>query len=61
MSLTGMVHLEEYRAAEGELTLRVQTEEDDKMCALLLESVFQTVMAGLAAVEEEYPEYVYIA
>ena len=60
MSLEGMVHLERH-VADGELNLRAETEDGDKMSALLLAAVVKTVYAGLLAVEEEYPDYVYIS
>ena len=61
MSLTGMAHLTRFEAADGELNLEVCTEDGDKMSELLLRATFDTVMAGLNALEEAYPDYVYIS
>ena len=60
MSLQGMVHLSQVSASDGELTLRAETESGDKMSALLLACVFETVMAGLTALEADYPDYLIV-
>ena len=61
MSLTGMVHLTQCEIAPGELTLVAQTEEDDKMSELILRDTFETVLAGLDAIEENYADYIEIS
>ena len=58
MSLEGMVHLARCDVADGEVSLRVETEDGDKMSELMLQSAVRTVMAGFAALEEAYGEYV---
>ena len=60
MSLTGMVRIARCDVTDGALELRVETDEDDKMSALLLNDTFAVVLAGLSALEEEYEDYVEI-
>lgn len=61
MSLTGMVHLTRCEIADGEITVLAETEDGDKMSEIMLRDTFDTVMAGLDALEEDYSDYVYIS
>ena len=58
LSVSGVAHLPMLHVAPGELHLRAETEPGDKMSALLLAGAFDTVMAGLSALEEDYADYV---
>ena len=60
MSLAGMVHLTQCEIADGALTVEAQTEDGDKMSELRLRDTFDTVLAGLEALEENYAGYVEI-
>ena len=60
MTAEGIVRLTGCETGDGELHLRVETEKNDKMCELLLRNTFAAVMAGFAALEEDYADYVMI-
>ena len=60
MSLAGMVHMAQCDIADGELTVVAETEDGDKMSELRLRDTFDTVLAGLEALEEDYADYIEI-
>ncbi len=58
MSLAGIVQLTQCDIADGALTLVAETEDGDKLSELRLRDTFETVLAGLQALEEKYGQYV---
>lgn len=60
MALEGIVRLPECEVGAGEVRLRVETDENDKMSEILLRNTFAAIMAGFGALEENYAEYVMI-
>ena len=60
MSCEGLVRTEGVHVAPGEVHLRVRADPADPLAALLLQYTFAAVMAGFAAIEERYGEYVSI-
>ena len=60
MAVEGIVRLPVCEIGSGELHLRVETDENDKMSELLLRNTFAVIMAGFAALEEDFAEYVMI-